>query len=575
MGVNRKQKNPFAGNLKSISTEKCFLCGEVSDFIIDDRATLFREATCENCGTSKRNSDIAHAIIRAYKGRDDAVLSESIDSFKNLNIYEVSAMGKIHDLFVKLPHYICSELLDGVRKGNVKDGVRCEDLTELTFPDDTFDLVITQDVLEHVDDPVKAFYEINRVLKPGGYHIFTVPLHEGRETVTRARLKKGKIIYLKPAVFHGDPLRPKGALVYTDFGDDIVIKVDSTGMWTTILRHSEWYSPEEITFIDDKEMHNFYSDAYKNNKLLSFFKYNSVVFISKKCDWINTGERFHTSQEGPIAYEHLHRYAFASDFVLNKTVLDIACGEGYGSSLMATTAKRVVGVDISEEVISQAKMKYAHQPNLEFRYGSCLSIPSEPKIFDVVVSFETIEHLAEHERMLDEILSVMKVDGVLIISTPNKKTYSGGSGCKNKYHVKELYLENFLELLNSRFKHITVMGQRLTFSSHIWPLESSATICDFVHYTSDGLRMDSSVAAPYEAMYFIAVCTNAKSSPEIHPMRASLFTQKNDSMYTYFWKLPGELQGKDRYLESLINSWSWKITAPLRWIYRNLIRRGK
>ncbi len=172
--------------------------------------------------------------------------------------------------------------------------------------------------------------------------------------------------------------------------------------------------------------------------------------------------------------------------------------------------------------------------------------------------------------MLEEILAVMKEDGLLIISTPNKRIYLDSSAQKNKYHVKELYLDDFLNLLNSRFKHIRVYGQRLTLSSHIWPLENSTITCDFVHYTGDGFKIELSIPPPYEAMYFIAVCTNANYPPEIHPNGVSLFTQKDDSMYKYFWRLSGELEAKTKALESIINSWSWKITKPLRWIYGGL-----
>jgi len=127
-----------------------------------------------------------------------------------------------------------------------------------------------------------------------------------------------------------------------------------------------------------------------------------------------TGERFIPTEEGSIAYEHLHRYAFACDYVSGKTVLDVACGEGYGSSLLAKRAEKVIGVDLSEDTILHAREKYGNQPKIEFFCGSAADIPCKTGYFDVVVSFETIEHLAEHDRMFDEIMNSLVVFGVVL-----------------------------------------------------------------------------------------------------------------------------------------------------------------
>jgi SAM-dependent methyltransferase len=108
--------------------------------------------------------------------------------------------------------YSVSEYFDGAAPGSTIGGIRHEDLQQLTFDDGAFDLVITSEVLEHVADPWLAFKEIRRVLRPGGRHVFTVPTIPG--TVTRSR--RGL-----PVVYHGDPMRSDGALVVTDYGDDL------------------------------------------------------------------------------------------------------------------------------------------------------------------------------------------------------------------------------------------------------------------------------------------------------------------------------------------------------------------
>jgi len=261
----------------------------------------------------------------------------------------------------------------------------------------------------------------------------------------------------------------------------------------------------------------------------------------------------------------------AYDYAAGKTVLDLASGEGYGSCVLAKKAKKVVGVDISEECIAHAKAKYAERENLEFIRGSCISIPFDRETFDLVVSFETIEHLAEHDKMLDEIKRVLKKKGLLIISSPNKNIYGK---FENEYHIKELTLDEFLELLKSRFRYINIMGQRLTFSSHIWQLKKLPAEVDFVHYSGDSSDLKSSIVPPFEALYYIAFCTNADNP--IADRRFSLFTNKNDFLYQDYGRtIPSILNEKDRQIRRYKNSYSWKLTAPLRFIARLFTNASK
>jgi 2-polyprenyl-3-methyl-5-hydroxy-6-metoxy-1,4-benzoquinol methylase len=157
-------------------------------------------------------------------------------------------------------------------------------------------------------------------------------------------------------------------------------------------------------------------------------------------------ERLTTDLFTMSSVEHLHRYAIAADLCRGKDALDIASGEGYGSNLLAKVAKSVVGVDISSEVIKQASVKYA-RANLTFRDGAADAIPLGDSSVDVVVSFETLEHHDKHEGMLAEIKRVLRPDGIMIISTPDKLFYSDVTGYRNAYHVKELYLDEFKALI--------------------------------------------------------------------------------------------------------------------------------
>jgi ubiquinone/menaquinone biosynthesis C-methylase UbiE/glycosyltransferase involved in cell wall biosynthesis len=199
---------------------------------------------------------------------------------------------------------------------------------------------------------------------------------------------------------------------------------------------------------------------------------NKFQSLSNRIALEFTGERYVPEIEGQIALEHLHRYALACVLAEGKQVLDIASGEGYGSHLLAKVAKNVIGVDISEEAIHHAKTKYKDS-KLDFRTGSATSIPVESNSVDLVVSFETIEHLAEHEEMLNEIKRVLKSDGVLIISSPNKQNYSIIPSYMNPYHVKELFRDEFENLLGRYFRNCNFSGQRIVYGSWIFPYGAS------------------------------------------------------------------------------------------------------
>jgi len=179
-----------------------------------------------------------------------------------------------------------------------------------------------------------------------------------------------------------------------------------------------------------------------------------------------TGERYIPGVGGSIALEHEHRYRMCIDAVKGKKVLDIACGEGFGSSLLAQHAEFVFGVDIDPAAVEHASNTYAHA-NISFLSGCCSEIPLDSCSVDVVVSFETIEHHDEHEEMMQEIRRVLKPGGALIISSPDKRIYSEARNFKNEFHVKELYAEEFAALLEKNFKHVAMFGQRIVYGSAI------------------------------------------------------------------------------------------------------------
>jgi SAM-dependent methyltransferase len=176
----------------------------------------------------------------------------------------------------------------------------------------------------------------------------------------------------------------------------------------------------------------------------------------------NAGERMIPEVYGGFTFwEHVYRYAFASRFVAGKRVLDIACGEGYGAAaLQKAGAAHVIGVDISESVCLHARKKYG----LDARPGTGEQIPLPDNSVDAVVSFETIEHVANPNRFLDECARVLAPGGKLIISTPNKGVYTWPGGAPNPHHCSEMTEEEFSSALHSRFRDSRFFTQHPDFA---------------------------------------------------------------------------------------------------------------
>src|SRR3989475_4590438 len=183
-----------------------------------------------------------------------------------------------------------------------------------------------------------------------------------------------------------------------------------------------------------------------------------------------TGERFVPSCSGEIAYEYWHRYAFARRFVGGKRVLDAACGEGYGTALLGAVASSVIGIDIDMATIDRARATYGDGKQVRFIASSCTGLPLPSASIDVVVSFETIEHLtaADQLGMLIEFARVLTPDGVLVMSSPNRRLYSDARNYVNPYHLQELYRDDLARLLAKRFPAQRWHHQRLSYWSGIW-----------------------------------------------------------------------------------------------------------
>jgi len=258
----------------------------------------------------------------------------------------------------------------------------------------------------------------------------------------------------------------------------------------------------------------------------------------------SSGERFIPREADPfdeIAVEHQQRYQSVKNLVRGKVVLDAGSGEGYGAYSLAESAARVVGIDISREAVDNARATYQRQ-NLEYQVGSVDALPFEDASFDVVVSFEVIEHLEEtvQAEFLREARRVLKKDGVLVISTPNKAVYSDSTHQHNRFHKKEFYIDEFESFLRQTFPKISLFGQTWVISS-VLQRSSSKRL--------ENLKLADK--APLAPKYVVAVCGSTRSAHSVDLSSVVADRQgRFESIVNRIVELQEEVEAKNSWVAS-------------------------
>lgn len=273
-----------------------------------------------------------------------------------------------------------------------------------------------------------------------------------------------------------------------------------------------------------------------------------------------TGERFVPTEQGVIRQEHLHRYAWCLPLVEGKDVLDVASGEGYGSAMLASRARSVRGVDISHEAVDHAAGRYSALTNLKYLQGSAAAIPLADDSVDVVVSFETIEHLMEQEEMMAEIRRVLRPDGVLVMSSPNKEVYSDRAGYHNDFHVKELYQAEFQALVGRYFPASRLCGHRMAVCSTITPMSEAERTDSYQALTDTGSGVEARVASVPDAVYFVVVA--AADASLLPDTPASVLYAESEDLYAQQHDIARWAQGLDNEREDVIR-WARSLEGEL------------
>lgn len=287
-----------------------------------------------------------------------------------------------------------------------------------------------------------------------------------------------------------------------------------------------------------------------------------------------TGERLVPDrQHGELVHaEHMARYLLTAQLAHGRRALDAACGEGYGTELLRRAgAERAVGIDVDEVTVKAARERYG----ADFEVAAVERLPFEDDAFDLVASFETIEHVEDAEAAVRELRRVLAADGTLVISTPNASQYLVGT----EFHVREFETSEFVELLERHFGDVRVLHQQN------W-LTSAILVPDDLREATGQRELELEVrkvagAEPGRELYAVALCGAADAGAslrqvavmsgihEAHELARLLrdATRTAERWHTAFKETEGHLRW-------VVGTWSWKLTRPFRMPGRRRRRRG-
>jgi len=198
---------------------------------------------CSECNSLPRERALISAINKFFPEWRDSIIHESSPADRGTSLKLKNEVGR--------GQYIGSQFYPHMPLGWCEMG-RNENLSAMTFENESVNLHVTQDVIEHVFDIDAAFSEIARTLKPGGMHIFTCPIVQGvKPTIQRAKLEGGFIVNIQQPIYHGNPISEEGSIVVWDWGYDIVRRIyEASKMHTIVLQIDDVNQGIRAEYID-------------------------------------------------------------------------------------------------------------------------------------------------------------------------------------------------------------------------------------------------------------------------------------------------------------------------------------
>jgi GT2 family glycosyltransferase/SAM-dependent methyltransferase len=272
-----------------------------------------------------------------------------------------------------------------------------------------------------------------------------------------------------------------------------------------------------------------------------------------------SAERFvPETMPGLIHAEHLARYRWAAQVVSGRRVLDAGCGVGYGTGLLAAAgADDVMGVDVSEEALESARLR---GDRARFVRCDLRRLPFDDGEFDVAVCFEAIEHVERPHEALDELARVVREDGLLLLSSPNRDVHPPG----NPHHIHEYTPAELSSELATRFRHVRIWRQQPWLGSLI--LGDAELAAADVSTELDVSFSKATAARPGDEVYTLAVASNGPI-PELEGI-AMLTGPESLQRWT------GREEALEARIRALEGTLSWRVTRPLRALRSRLPRRS-
>ncbi|GEM_PF-2181002 len=336
--------------------------------------------------------------------------------------------------------------------------IQC-DLRQLIFSDESIEEVFTTNVLEHflLNEAIQVLKEAFRVLKVGGKITIIVPdLRQLMQDYMDKRLSFEKFNrFLYGSQEHSYNIHRSN---YTF--EDIKKALESIGFQD--IKRQSYSLAEPYEGCPMLEVVAFKKTALGADKKENLRGENKMAYETADSCYMETEgkagdhiERIVPHVVGQKLYVfHLKRYKFAASFLRQKNILDVGCGTGYGSFLLASEAAKVTGIDISEKAIGFAKEHYLRD-NLSFHTMGWSDMPGLNSKFDGIVALEFFEHIDEHEKFLEMARTLLEKEGLLILSTPNRNRSEGS----NPFHAQEFNPYELESVLNKHFKNFTLYGQ--------------------------------------------------------------------------------------------------------------------